>query len=260
MFTTLAVGIQFLISGDNADIEGLSVANQLYDTGHYREAVKIYEQLLAQGMTNSAIYYNLGNAYLEQGDRGRAILNYQRAAQLDPRDPDIRANLAFARSQAASVQENTALGPIKSLSSLTSSWLTLNETAIITLVSWFVLGFLVIAFRQFQAGKIRGMLRYGIACAVLLFTLAGFSFATRLYVESTQPEGVIIVDAVIVNSAPGADFATEFSLHNGAEVRLLEVQGSWVHLSGPNDILNGWIPLDKVEAISGHLESRASTF
>jgi len=260
MFSGLAAAIQFLSAGNNADLEGLSVANQLYNTGHFQEAEKIYEQLLAQGITDSSLYYNLGNTYLEGGDLVRAILNYHRAAQLDPRDADIKANLALARSQAGNLGATDASGPIQSLSGLTSSWLTLNETATIALLMWFILGFLLLAFRQFQAGNIRPVLRYGIALAVLLFMLAGFSFASRLYMEGTQPEGVIIADVVTLNSAPSEDFATEYTLNSGTEVRLLETQGDWAHLSGPNDVLEGWIPIDTFETISGISDSRTLSF
>jgi hypothetical protein len=138
--------------------------------------------------------------------------------------------------------------------------LTINETAIIVLVFWFILGFLILAFRQFQASKIRVLLRYGMSSAFLLFVLAGFSFASRLYVTGSQPDGVIIADSVTVNSAPSEEFATEYTLFSGAEVRLLETQGNWVHLSGPNDVLEGWVPLDKVEAISGLTERKTPTF
>lgn len=38
--------------------------------------------------------YNLGNAYLQLGDVGRARLSYERALASTPCDPDLRANLA----------------------------------------------------------------------------------------------------------------------------------------------------------------------
>ena len=98
------------------------------------------------------------------------------------------------------------------------------------------------------------------SAAIILFVLAGFSFASRLYIDGSQPDGVIIADSVTVNSAPSEEFATEYTLFSGAEVRLLETQGNWVHLSGPNDVLDGWIPLDKVEVISGLSEREEPTF
>jgi len=41
--------------------------------------------------------YNLANSYARQGKPALAVLNYERARLLAPRDPDIRANLRYVR-------------------------------------------------------------------------------------------------------------------------------------------------------------------
>ena len=62
-------------------------ANVHYEREEYAEAIQQYEALIGQGYRDAAVHYNLGNAYLESGDLGRAILNYLRAEELSPRDP-----------------------------------------------------------------------------------------------------------------------------------------------------------------------------
>ena len=79
--------------------EMMAVANQRFERGEFAEAAQQYEALIGLGYQDAAVYYNLGNAYMEDGDLGRAILNYLRAEELSPRDPDIMANLALARSR-----------------------------------------------------------------------------------------------------------------------------------------------------------------
>ena len=64
----------------------------------YRQSAKAYEDLLAQGVRNAKLYYNLGNAYYRLGDLGRAVLAYRRAQQYDPGDAQLQANLRSARS------------------------------------------------------------------------------------------------------------------------------------------------------------------
>jgi hypothetical protein len=250
MFASLATAIQFLSTSDNGDIEAISVANQLFTAGNYAEAAQIYEQLLSRGVADSSLYYNLGSAYFVQGDLGRAILNYQRAARLDPRDPDIKANLAIARAQSGYDYSSEPINPIQSLSEFTSSWLTLNETAVSALVFWFILGFMVLVYRQVQPGKIRSLLQYGMILAAFLFVVAGISFGTRLYVEQTTPEAVIVADVVTLNSDPGEEFSTELQLFSGTEVKLLDTQGSWAHLTSSNDVISGWIPISTTETVS----------
>jgi tetratricopeptide (TPR) repeat protein len=260
MFASLAAAIQFFSTIGNGDVEAISVANQLYTAGNYAEAAQIYEQLLSRGVTDSSLYYNLGSTYFVQGDLGRAILNYQRAARLDPRDPDIKANLGIARAQSGYDYSSEPVSPIQSLSEFTSSWLNLNETAVSALLFWFILGFMVLAYRQFQPGKIRSLLRYGMIIAALLFVIAGISFGTRLYVEQTIPEAVIVADVVTLNSDPGEEFSTELQLFSGTEVKLLDTQGNWAHLTGPNDVINGWIPISSIETVSWSSEIGQPTF
>src|SRR5262245_50565847 len=74
-------------------------ANLLYEQGKFAEAASAYQSLLKSGRTSAAVYYNLGNAFFKAGQIGRAIAAYARAEQITPRDPDLRANLQFARNQ-----------------------------------------------------------------------------------------------------------------------------------------------------------------
>jgi tetratricopeptide (TPR) repeat protein len=254
MFTGLAVAVNYFSSNNSLDSETIFVANQLYEAGRYQEAAQVYEQLLSQGVVNSSLYYNLGNTYLVQGDHGRAILNYQRAMRLDPRDPDIKANLAIARARSAGEFNVETANPIQSLARFSSSWMTLNEMAIMALVFWFILGFFAFAYRQLQPGKTRAFMQYGIILAALLFTSASLSFGSRLYVERTTPEAVIVDDVVTLNSDPGEEYATEFQLVSGTEVKLLGTQGRWAHLTGHNEAIEGWIPLSSIETVSWRLD------
>src|SRR5271154_658018 len=60
-------------------------------------------QLPAQpqpGYSASALY-NLANSFARAGKPGLAVLNYERARLLDPKDPDIEANLRHVREASA---------------------------------------------------------------------------------------------------------------------------------------------------------------
>src|SRR5204862_132447 len=72
--------------------------------GPFAEAAAAYEKIVAGGRVSSALYFNLGNALFKSGRIGRAIANYRLAEQLAPRDPDIRANLRFARNHVNGVE------------------------------------------------------------------------------------------------------------------------------------------------------------
>ena len=236
--------------------ETMQTANQLYENGQFAQAAQAYEQLVDQGFADSALFYNLGNTYFKQGDFGRAILNYRRATRLAPRDPDIRANLNLARSQAVD-----QLDPANSeaffshLVRLTEAWFTLNEMAVITLGLWSVFALVLIAFnRSKSGGRLKEGLQYTLITITLLLMLAIFSLGSRVYLEKTRPEGVVVVDELNVTSGPGSQYVTEFVLHSGAEVSLIEQRGSWIRLTLPGGETQGWAPARTVELITGQVE------
>ena len=73
-------------------------ADSAYINNDYVKAIEIYEALLQEGEA-AELYYNLGNSYYKQGDIAKAILNYERAALLNPNNSDIQANLEIARAK-----------------------------------------------------------------------------------------------------------------------------------------------------------------
>lgn len=235
---------------ETGDAGAVIAANQLIAAGNYAEATQIYEQLIAQGVNDSTVFYNLGNAYYGLGDTGRAVLNYQRALQLAPRDGDIRANLALARNQAQDPFENTAPGPLAIVASLTGAWLNLDETALIMLGLWFLTGILLLVWRQMTVSKRRHLVGM-IAAVMFLFTMiGGLSLGSRLLTTYTQPEGVIVAKTVAVSDEPGGDSATGLALPGGTTVNLTEVRGDWAHLTTSGNAQKGWVPLHAVETVA----------
>lgn len=247
----LALGVALLTPGAPADARAMSAANELYAAGHYAEATSIYEDFVAQGVEDAALFYNLGNAYFQQGDLGRAVLNYQRAAQLNPRDADIRANLALARAQVVDSLPAADSSPFSLLAKVTGNWLTLNETAVLALALWFGLGFLVLVIRQMRSGRAQRMLRAtAVVLGIVLLALT-LSLGSRTLIERSRPGGVVVVPTVAVNSGPGAEFASAYSLNGGAEVQLVGAQGDWVKLDLPDGAGEGWVPRSAIETLTG---------
>src|ERR1700744_2169799 len=76
-----------------------SAANKLYAEGKFAAAANAYQKILDTGGQSPALLFNDANAEFKSGNLGRAIAGYRRAEQLAPHDSDIRANLAFVRTQ-----------------------------------------------------------------------------------------------------------------------------------------------------------------
>jgi len=230
----------------------MGVANSLYVNGRYAEAAQAYEQLIAQGQADSAVYYNLGNAYFRQGDVGRAILNYRRAAQLDPRDADIQANLALARAQATDQFAPESGSPLDNFAAATRSVLTVNEMALLALGAWLLFGLIWFLYYQNGNGRLRDVLRASLVLAGLLVVLAVGALGSRMWLEGEngRTPGVVIADSVSVSAEPNASATVNFDLHSGAEVEISDRRGDWAKVSLPGGQVEGWVPVTAVEAIT----------
>ena len=100
MFTAfvLSLVIAGISSADEA-AQTFEQANQLYLQAKYPDAIAQYEKIVQSGFESGEFYFNLGNAYYKSGNIQKAILNYERAKQLLPRDEDVQFNLQLANLQ-----------------------------------------------------------------------------------------------------------------------------------------------------------------
>ena len=82
-------------------------ANTLLQTGHWDDAIRIYENLRARlGNRDATLLNNLAWAWSQKGDYGRAIPYARRAWELDPQQPDHRRH-----ARLAALQERPRQGP-----------------------------------------------------------------------------------------------------------------------------------------------------
>jgi len=106
-FIGLIIGVLIAIHFSAPTVQGGSEgweerffkANEAYKAGDFKEAIQGYEGLIRSGIVDGHIYYNLGNAYFRLNRLGHAILNYEKARLLMPRDADLLFNLSQARGK-----------------------------------------------------------------------------------------------------------------------------------------------------------------
>jgi len=232
--------------------ETMGTANQFYEAGQFAQAAQAYEQLVAQGYADAALFYNLGNTYFKQSDYGRAIVNYRRAQQLTPRDADIETNLAFARAQAVDQFEVADDGGLLvQVGQAVQSQITLNELAMIALGAWIVFVFLLILLGSARRkGRVYAGLRYAAVAAAVVLAVGVLALGSYLYADNSQAGGVIVAAEVGVTSGPGSQYVTEFTLHSGAEVDLVEMRANWIRLALPGGELEGWVPANSIESVT----------
>jgi tetratricopeptide (TPR) repeat protein len=250
LLLVLGLASQALAQGPVSPTEAMQVGNQHYEAGEFVEAANVYETILAAGIQDSALYYNLGNAYFKQGEIGRAILNYRRAQYLNPRDPDIADNLAIARSQTVdkfeTVEEET---PLNNFVQVAEEWLTLSEAAMLALFLWVLL--CATAVVMILRPRWRSYCLWVGGVLLLALVLGLLSMAGRYYAQEAYPAAVIIAQEIDVTSGPGSaqQYLVEFNLHAGAEVQLLDSRPGWRRVALPGNDFQGWVPEEAVEPV-----------
>ncbi len=230
----------------------MAEANYRYDREEYAVAVQLYESLVAGGYHDTALYYNLGNAYLGDGDLGRAVLSYLRAQELSPRDPDVRANLELARELTVDRIAGERGSILESVSYAGLRWFNRGELGLLALDIWIVCGVAIgglLIWRTFPMRNVARVFAYLVVAATLATSL---TFLSTLYANPYDSTGVVTVDAVEVLDGPGWQFSEEFIVHSGAQVQVNDSRNGWVEVSLPGGELEGWVPAYAIEVVGRH--------
>jgi len=225
-------------------------ANRAYSENDFEQAMEGYRELVRLIGPNAGLYYNLGCASLKAGHLGRAMLNFQRAARLAPRDPDIRENLRFVAALTRSESEETEVseGFIVDLLKRWIFLLTAREASILQLIflAWVAVGVTILALGY------RGVLRktvIGLSVAgFLLLAANSMVLGVQIYSLRYSRQAVVIEDDAQARSGPGEDNTRVLVLPEGTLVTLRETRGDWVLVSLPSG-RSGWLPTGKVEKI-----------
>lgn len=77
------------------DLKTFEKANQDYRQGRFQKALEGYQSLAQKFPADGGLFYNLGNTHYRLENLGEAILAYERAKWLEPRDVDTRYNLKY---------------------------------------------------------------------------------------------------------------------------------------------------------------------
>lgn len=211
-------------------------ANGLYGQERYAEAAAEYEQVLAGGNESGHLYFNLGNAYMKSSDVGHAILNYERARRLIPRDADLHANLTFARSLSGAEDQTPIYARL--LFPLSDSF-TADELWRTASIAWMALMLLAIVGRL--APGWQRATRAGAIAAGLVLAIVVASASYRLLTVDLPTYAVIVSkqDAT-VRFEPSATGTAHFQSKPGTVLRLLGGREEWAQVAR-GDGRRGWI-------------------
>jgi tetratricopeptide (TPR) repeat protein len=223
-----------------------SRGNDYYEKGDYLKAIGEYGKIIVGGYESGPLYYNLANAYFKAGKLGRAVLNYERADFIMPRDGDLKANYKFANAlvKEKPVPEKGIWGwrPVR----IYSDNLTVNE---ITWLSSFL-------FMLILLSLVGSILRPNLGKRFFAAVIAGsLLIAFNILVIWKKADNIKTGAIVVVPQAEALfgpfDTATKFfALPEGAPVKVLAEKDDWCKVKRLDGNV-GWVKKSEIERVMG---------
>jgi len=233
---------------NQAGVNLLQLANELYAQGEFLQAAHLYEQILLEKGGAPELFFNLGNAYFRAHEIARSILNYERALRLNPRFADARYNLELA--QARVLDNIIAPEPFflkrwidKLIRDYTSNqWF---------YFSWILFIISLIGFLFFVFGKSRAVRKISFTLAVAVLAIS-MSSLTISIVRKNQflhnKEAIVMIGVITVKSSPDRSGTHLFELREGTKVSVVSTLGDWVEIMIADGRI-GWVERRQIEKI-----------
>lgn len=213
----------------------------------YQKALLRFQRLVEEGdVSNGKLFYNIGNIHFLLDDIGRAILNYRRAEQYIPNDPNLVKNLAYARSMRPDkleIKEGE-----KVLHTLFFFHYDLKtKTRLLLFCLAYVSFWLVAGVRIFSRQPFTS---WGLGVTLLFVLLFGSSLVVESRESTMKKEGVILVQEVVARQGDAESYQPSFEapLHGGTEFVLREIRGEWWNIE-LTDGRSSWIPAKSGELV-----------
>ncbi|MDA1313057.1 MAG: hypothetical protein O2968_06965 [Acidobacteria bacterium] len=214
----------------------------------YHRAVLRFERIVSEGgVRNGMLFYNIGNAYFRINDIGRAILNYRRAEQYIPGDPNLSQNLRSAReSRQDTFEEGQSAQVIRMLLFWHYDFTPRFRSILFGFLSLVFWGLASLRFfRPAWAPT------WSLALLGCLATLFFGSLAVEFTAQASQQAGVLVAPQVIARKGDGLSYEPAFTdpLHAGTEFVQLQARDDWRYIELP-DGRQCWVPVDAAEMLA----------
>ncbi len=217
--------------------------NTLYEQGSYKDAISEYSKLLEQDMESGHLYYNMGNAYFKKGQLGEAILHYERAKRLIPRDSDLKSNYRFALSH---IETDTAKISVSWTDKIFKlfGFLSLNELSALASCMLVLIVLLLIARLYIRMSRNTFSLLLTSFIVMISFTV------TSVFIRAAaiDKEAVIVSNSPEVKFEPFESATTHFTLHEGMKIYVIQSKQEWIKIKR-SDGKTGWVKRKSAEII-----------
>lgn len=239
-----------------------------YFEGDYKKAINIYTEVAQEHGVSAALLFNMGNAYLQDGDYGNAMLCYQQAKKLDPSNKKINTNLQYLTGKVEDTNKAEQKGKRKKVTEDSLNFFqtihksVAQETSSNTWASWAAALFIIfsgcVALYQFNSnvllrkvGFFGGLIFLGISMICLVCAYMGAAEADN------HEYGVIVAYKAELQTEPirnNNSGKNEGVLTRGTKIRIIseetDAEGTvnWYKIRLNSDYI-GWVEAKEIEII-----------
>jgi tetratricopeptide (TPR) repeat protein len=218
-------------------------AGEAFARGDYDGAARLYEELVAQGIDDPDVTYDLALAHARRGAHGRAIRWFERTLRLRPGDDDARRGIAA--SQAAlgarrAQQEGEAVVPARPPFREAAVAAVHEDTLAMAVLALDALFFALLAVWRLaprEAARLGAAI--GAALSGLLLVFAGLGLLQKRGAFDDGAPGVVVAEDVPLRDAPDPRAAHRGYAREGERARILARDGSWMRVRVPGG-REGW--------------------
>lgn len=224
----------------------LSQTEQLIHDGKYLEAIEALDTAQNEQKYQSlAIYSNLGYCYFKIDDRANAVLNYERALRLSPRDKGLKEVLKTLNDQ---LENQIFEIPEFVLVRVYNSVVTLFNSSVWAFLQLFLLGLIVIlvAVVLFKF-RFRKYL-YIISSLVLLMLVTSLMSQHKKYLESNRDYAIVMKNDISLMTAADERSGGIALLSAGTKVNVIDEIAEWYKVM-LSDKSVGWLKKEELEII-----------
>ncbi|MBI9101986.1 MAG: tetratricopeptide repeat protein [Spirochaetales bacterium] len=231
---------RLVLLAEDSYLKGLELEEERKGAGRddFLKSAAYYKTLIEErGILNEHIFFNQGNAYLNGGETGEAVLSYNRALRFAPMNKAIRYNLHQAEEKIGNRISSSSPEEIKRILFFFHYDITGKMKGLILLIMSLILWGILIT------GLYKPAIRRFILIPLIPALIFGTSLLVEVVSERLHPQLVLTAEKTVARKGDSASYAPAFDapLEGGTSGKMMDEQGEWwlIRLEGG---IECWIP------------------
>ena len=213
-------------------------ANKMYSEQNYDSSAVYYKQIIHSGVSNSAVYFNLGNTYYRLKQAGLARLYYEKAIRLNPSDQDVAANIKYLNATIVDRVSEPDRGFIETMLSKLHILIPLKTQLWLLLILFLSIS-LLLSKALYSRGNSRLWLVYLSVLISLISIIIGISSGIKINDLENVTYGIVLSPTSEAKNQPEGTKVL-FTAHEGTKFLIRKIEDDWSLVSLPNGI-SGWV-------------------